>query len=161
MHDVTMKSAVPKLGLALYAGLVLTACGGEPRSAPEQVFTPGLGEIMAQTAMRHTKLWFAGQAQNWQLAAYELDELREGFADAATFHPTHKTVPQPIPQLLAKYTDPPLAALDLAVNSRDAAAFAKSFQELTDGCNACHAATEFGFNRVITPAFNPFANQAF
>ena len=40
---------------------------------------------MTLTQMRHAKLWFAGQAANWSLAAYELDELNEGMQDAATF----------------------------------------------------------------------------
>jgi hypothetical protein len=39
---------------------------------------------MTLTQMRHAKLWFAGQAANWPLAAYELDELHEGMQDAAT-----------------------------------------------------------------------------
>jgi len=39
-------------------------------------YRPGLGELMNFTQMRHAKLWFAGQEQNWQLARYELDDLR-------------------------------------------------------------------------------------
>ena len=61
----------------------LSACRREPATPP---FTPGLGEIMTMTQMRHAKLWFAGTAGNWPLASYELDELDEGMQDAATFH---------------------------------------------------------------------------
>jgi len=66
--------------------------GGTPAAAPE-AYVPGLGEMMSLQQMRHAKLWFAGQAENWELAAYEIDELGEGFDDIVKFHPTHKDSP--------------------------------------------------------------------
>ena len=45
--------------------LTVPACNRAP--VP---FTPGLGEIMTLTQMRHVKLWFAGDAANWPLAKY-------------------------------------------------------------------------------------------
>src|SRR5436305_14074433 len=56
-------------------------------------FSPGLGEIMTLQQMRHLKLWLAGAARNWQLAAYELDELKEGFDDVAKYFPTKDGIP--------------------------------------------------------------------
>jgi hypothetical protein len=38
---------------------------------------------MSLQQMRHTKLWFAGNARNWDLAGYEFDELKEGFENVA------------------------------------------------------------------------------
>ncbi|OQW77564.1 MAG: hypothetical protein BVN35_05445 [Proteobacteria bacterium ST_bin11] len=124
-------------------------------------FTPGLGEIMAQTAVRHTKLWFAGQARNWELAAYEVDELREGFADAGKYHPTHKQIKQPVPELIAQYMDRPLAGMEQAIKDKNLPMFIENYNAITAACNACHQGTEFGFNMVTQPSFNPFANQAF
>src|ERR1700685_4259615 len=44
------------------------------------VFRPGLGELMlAFVQPRHIKLGLAGAAQNWDYAAYELNELQETF----------------------------------------------------------------------------------
>src|SRR5262245_175602 len=63
-----------------------------PVTVPES-FRPGLGEIMTLQQMRHTKLWFAGQAGNWPLASYELNELGEGFDDIVAFHPVHEDAP--------------------------------------------------------------------
>ena len=54
---------------------------GGQRSTESEAYTPGLGEIMSLQQMRHAKLYFAGQAENWDLAAYELDEIGEGFDD--------------------------------------------------------------------------------
>jgi len=56
-------------------------------------YRPGLGELMNFTQMRHAKLWFAGQEQNWQLAQYEVDELQEGFDEVVRFHASHKDSP--------------------------------------------------------------------
>ena len=76
-----------------------TACRQPPppaspaATAAADAFVPGLGEIMSLQQMRHTKLWLAGQAANWKLAEYELEELGEGFDDVVKLHPTHKDSP--------------------------------------------------------------------
>ncbi len=41
------------------------------------------------------KLWFAGTGKNRQLAAYELDELKEASEDAAKYQPEFKGSPSP------------------------------------------------------------------
>ena len=71
--------------------LVMTGCA--PKQDSVEAYTPGLGEIMTLQQMRHTKLWLAGQAENWDLAVYELDELGEGFDDVLQYHPTHEGSP--------------------------------------------------------------------
>lgn len=42
---------------------------------------------MGTTQLRHFKLSFAGKLRNWELAAYELDQIKESFQDAATLYP--------------------------------------------------------------------------
>ncbi len=111
--------------------------------------------------MRHVKLWFAGENANWPLAAYELDELNEGFEDVATYHPTHKDAELPIPQLIDKMIKAPVAQLDEAVKAQDKDRFEKAFDQLTEGCNGCHQAAKFGFNVVTRPTANPYTNQNF
>jgi len=124
-------------------------------------YIPGLGEIMSLTQMRHLKLWFAGQAENWDLAAYETDELAEGFADVVRFHPTHKGSPAPLSQLVPEFTAGPLEALRSAIERRDLGAFTAAYDSLTEGCNGCHHAAEFSFNVVGRPSANPYSNQRF
>ena len=124
-------------------------------------FAPGLGEIMGLNQIRHDKLWFAGQNGNWPLAAYELDELQEGLDDAVKYHPTHEKVPEPLEQLVPRYTSSAMQQLHAAVDGRDKIAFAKAFDALTAGCNECHTASSFGFNVVKRPTSPPFTNQEF
>ena len=44
---------------------------------------PGLVETMMAAQSHHAKLWLAGNARNWELAEYQVDELKEGLEDAA------------------------------------------------------------------------------
>lgn len=145
-------------GTALVALLLLaTSC----RSGPPAAYVPGLGEIMTLTQMRHAKLWFAGEAENWPLADYELDEIEEGFADATRFHPTHKSAPSPLTVLVPEFIGPPLQELRTAVQDRDRASFERGFDALTAACNGCHRAAGFSFNVVTRPTANPYPNQQF
>lgn len=146
------------IATSLTAVLAVAGCTQEK---PEPAYTPGLGEIMTLTQMRHAKLWWAGQAENWPLADYEIDELEEGFADAVEFHPTHKTSPLPIKDLIPQLTTKPIAELRSAVKQQDSAAFARAFDNLTTSCNTCHETATFGFNVVIRPTENTFSNQDF
>ncbi len=122
---------------------------------------PGLGEIMSAQQMRHSKLWFAGEAGNWLLVAYEVDELEEGFDDVVRFHPTHKDSPMPLRDLVPEMMTAPLKQLRSAIAAKDDARFSQAYDALTGACNACHQATRFGFNVVIRPTTNPYSNQRF
>ena len=150
------------LRIALTFSLAVLPAGmGCRRESTPPPYTPGLGEIMTLTQMRHVKLWFAGQAGNWPLASYELDELNEGMEDAATFHPTHKDADLPIPDLIKKIMTEPIEQLRAAVDAKDQTRFEQAFDKLTEGCNSCHQAAKFGFNVVTRPAANPYSNQVF
>lgn len=141
-------------GAAVILALWTTGCS--------KGYEPGLGELMTLTQMCHAKLWFAGQAENWSLADYELDELQEGFDDVVKFHPTHKDAPLPLSALVPKIMDQPLRELRTAVSAKDAQAFVAAYDAVTAGCNSCHEATNFRFNVVRRPA-DPswFSNQDF
>jgi hypothetical protein len=133
-----------------------------PTSAPAAAsFVPDLGEQMTFQQMRHAKLWLAADAGNWELAHYELGEIQEGFAAIARIHPTWKDAPVPIDQAIETMLTDPLKKLDEAIAAKDRRAFAAAFDTLTEGCNACHQATNHGFNVVQRPKANPFPNQSF
>jgi hypothetical protein len=139
---------------ALLVALLAAACSRESG--------PGLGEIMTLNQMRHAKLWRAGEAQNWNLAAYELDELQEGFDDVVRFHPTHKDAPLPLSALVPKIMAEPMQQVRRAVEAKDHDAFVGAYDGLTNACNACHQATNFGFNVVKRPTdASWFSNQDF
>jgi hypothetical protein len=83
MLECWFRAALIALGL-LASALALGMTAALPAMADEHAhaappYVPGLGELMSANQMRHAKLWFAGEAGNWPLAAYDLDELKEGF----------------------------------------------------------------------------------
>jgi hypothetical protein len=116
---------------------------------------------MGLAQMRHSKLWFAAEAGNWKLAAYELDELKEGFEDVVKYHPTHKKSPVPIDQAVETIIAEPVAELGKAIEKQDKALFEKAYDTVTDGCNSCHEATDHPFIVLQRPKANPYSNQVF
>jgi hypothetical protein len=154
---MAMTRPFPSLGAAAVAfAFASAACSREANA-----YAPGLGEIMTFTQLRHQKLWLAGDAGNWPLANYELDELAEGFDDVIAFHPTDKSTPVPLSQAIPAQTGQPIAALREAIGKQDKAAFARAFDGLTAACNTCHALTNHAFNVVVRPAASSFPNQDF
>jgi hypothetical protein len=103
---------------------------------------------------RHIKLWFAGKAANWELAAYELRQLKAGVVEAALMY-------EGIPVSNVTTMSNPLQSLADAIDARDGKGFAKAFGELTAGCNSCHQSMERGFVAIVQPAASPFSDQSF
>jgi hypothetical protein len=145
--------------VVLIASPMFAADDKAPPNQPKEPYSPGLGEIMTLQQMRHSKLWFAGQARNWELAAYEVDELKEGFEDAAKLFPTFKDVP--IGSMIGDIMKTSVADLEKAVEGKDGKRFAGAFDKLTASCNACHQAAKHGFIVIARPTTSPFTNQVF
>jgi hypothetical protein len=140
-----------------------SACQQPPKatSPATDAYVPGLGELMTLQQMRHTKLWLAGEAGNWSLAAYEIKELGEGFDDIVKFHPTHEESPVAPKDAIPRMVTEPVAEISAAVKKEDHPAFERGYDKLTKACNDCHQATNFGFNAVQRPTTNPYPNQVF
>jgi hypothetical protein len=117
-------------------------------------YVPRLGDLMSAIQLRHMKLWFAGKALNWELAAYELRQLDAGLMEAATLYPG---IPVSDVTTMAK----PAQSISDAIEARDGRRFAKAVGELTAGCNACHQSMGRGFMVMRVPTEQPFSNQVF
>ncbi|KXW55474.1 hypothetical protein [Ferrovum sp. PN-J185] len=122
-------------------------------------YIPGLGEIMGYIQLRHAKLWLAGINGNWDLAHYELGELKEGFDNAQTYQPDFKG--KPIKEIINPLTNPALNSLDQAISKKDFQNFKLAFNKLTHACNACHQSTGYKFIQIQTPSSIPITNQHF
>ena len=114
---------------------------------------------MGYVQVRHAKLWFAGDKENWPLAAYELDELKEGFEDITKFHPTHEKIPFPTAQALHQFMDLPLRQLSEAIAQEKKGEFLSAFANVNTSCNACHQQCNFGFIHIQNPNTHPYSNQ--
>lgn len=118
-----------------------------------------LADIMGATELRHLKLSYAGSVENWDLANYEVGQIKKSFQRAAKFYPVFETVP--VAKLIAEISEPALAEVDKSIAARDADAFLKSFEKLTSACNSCHQAAKLGFIKMQVPTASPFSNQVF
>jgi hypothetical protein len=122
-------------------------------------YAPGLGEFMTATQLRHAKLWFAGKENNWDLAAYEIDEITEGLEDAEKQFPTHEGIP--VADMIKANIDPAVEQLKKAVGAKSRTEFVVAFDNLTSACNACHAGADKPFIRIQRPTSPPLSNQNF
>lgn len=159
-----IKNCLALMLIVSTAASIPPAIGEEtPRSVEEsnavELYTPGLGDLMGATQIRHAKLWFAGENGNWALAAYEMDELREGLTDAAHFNPVFKNIP--VQKMLEQFTTQPLSSLDKAIASKNVDQFKQAFDQLTAACNGCHHAAARGFISITRPTTIPLTNQNF
>jgi hypothetical protein len=123
---------------------------------------PGLEQFMGVVRANHAKLWLAGKARNWELAAYQVAEVKELLSQAEILVPTYSSLP--IKQMVdttAKILAGPVAELEKAVNTKDFEKFSASFDKLTEACNSCHETAGRGFIVMRRPASSNFSNQNF
>jgi hypothetical protein len=119
-----------------------------------------LGDLMtAFVQPRHIKLGLAANEQNWTYAAYELDQLRETFADLAEILPKYRDLS--IPDLITSTVKEPLAALDRAIRAKDGNQFTAAYGQLTASCNACHQSYDRTAIVIKPPTVAAFPDQDF
>jgi hypothetical protein len=118
-------------------------------------YKPGFGEFMSYTQAHHAKLWFAGESQNWKLADFEAQKIKETF-DNIQKYLTERDESQMIVMI-----NPALESLNNAIEQESPELFTKNYTLLTNTCNSCHQTTKFEFNVVKIPDVQTFSNQDF
>jgi hypothetical protein len=122
--------------------------------APIPVFTPGVDDLMTiliQT--RHSKLYYAGSQKNWELAAFEMGELRAAFRRIAQMYP--KYIDNSVGDALRLIMEPKLRHMDAAIAAADLKQFTTAYREITAGCNSCHNYMERPFLVIKVPEAAP------
>ena len=105
----------------------------------KSAYHPELGEQMLGIQIRHARLWFAGQAQNWLLAAFELQEIKEAFDAVVEQNPDHAIFqPQRLADILPAMTKAPVTAMRDAIDHGSKAEFDKAYDGLSAACTGCH-----------------------
>jgi hypothetical protein len=128
--------------LALPVSIIAAAqnAPAAPNSAPAPArpgltildFKPAMDDLMTMLVQpRHMKLYYAGQAKNWQLAAFQINELRGALARIGRTKAT------------------------------DLAQFNAAYGEMTAACNDCHKGMEHAFLVIKVPDSGNFPNQEF
>ncbi|HET7557860.1 MAG TPA: hypothetical protein VFK08_07275 [Rhodanobacteraceae bacterium] len=140
------------LGLALAVGVARAASPRPDRSAEARIKAleqrvaelerhtqPELGNQMLLLELRHDRLWWAGEAGNWNLAYYMAGEMGEAIqgivesnGDAAELQP------QKLSEVMPAMLDAPLKNLMEAIGTHDKAKFARAYDDLSAACTGCH-----------------------
>jgi len=118
---------------------------------------PGLGEYMTTIQLHAGKLWFAAKATNWDLAQYELDELKETMEAAKGLNAEKNGIK--ISNVLDSVLQTQIAELDKSVKSKKQTDFQKSYDETLSACNGCHTEAGYKFIHIIRPSAPPVTNQ--
>lgn len=100
--------------------------------------TPGLSSYMLETAKRMGRSWFAGQAGNWDEAAFEIREARGVLQQGAARSNVSRN------QALQAFNDGFMTPLVNAAQSGDASQYEQTYRSAIQGCNACHASQTYG-----------------
>jgi len=128
------------------------------QTAPK-AYIPGLEQFMGVILNQHAKLWYAGQARNWALAAYHLGEIKEVMSDVQDIVPVFKSLP--LAQMLDAVITKEIVDLEKAIDAKDSKKFFAGYSKLTAACNSCHQGTENGFIVIQRPTGPAFPNQDF
>jgi Skp family chaperone for outer membrane proteins len=118
---------------------------------------PGLGDYMTTIQLHVGKLWFAAKAWNWELAEYELDELKETMEAAKGLNAEKNGVK--ISGVLDSVLQTQVAQLAESIERKSAAEFHQSYDDILSACNGCHTEAGYKFIHIVRPSAPPVTNQ--
>jgi hypothetical protein len=143
------------IGALLSAGLSIPLALASGSFARSEDHIPRLGDIMNAIQTRHVKAWYAGKAANWDLAEFELRQLKANLVEAAMLYAG-------IPVSNVTTMAAPLQSIEDAIAAKDVKQFSKTFAEFTAGCNGCHVSMARSFIAIHVPTEQqPFGDQLF
>ena len=116
-----------------------------------------LAPLMLRLQIHMDKLYWAGKAQNWPLAAFYAHELNETLATITKA----KIVDEGVN--VSALANPMLAGAlgGLEAATKDKRGFAAKYEATVQACNGCHAATKHPFIRIQVPLRPMFTNQVY
>ena len=117
----------------------------------------GLGEYMTTIQLHAGKLWFAAKAANWDLAQYELDELKETMEAAKTLNAEKNGVK--VSNVLDAVLQSQIVQLEDAIKHKVKSEFQKSYDAALSACNGCHTEAGVRFIQIVRPLAPPVTNQ--
>jgi hypothetical protein len=109
---------------------------------------PGVGTVMIEYANRFTTMYYAANGGNWGMADYQLKEMREIQEVGETTRPGRA-------KMLKAFESDNLDKLAETIKGKDLKKFNGAFKNAVEGCNGCHAASDFEFIKYELPKVSP------
>lgn len=119
---------------------------------------PGQSHTMADVAYHYSNLWFAGQARNWPLAEFFLDETMSHLRWAVRVRPVRPLKSGGefhVGDMLTAIEQSSLKELKASVQAKDQPRFVTAYKQQLASCYACHVAAEKPYLRLRLPERPP------
>lgn len=103
------------------------------------------------------KLYFAGEAENWELTDiynHEIEEISENIVARGEMHDDIN-----ISELIESMLLPQVEQIEEAIDAGDREMFLNRYNVMIQTCNQCHAASDYGAVKVTVPDTNPFSQD--
>ena len=115
---------------------------------------PDQAHAMQDVGYHFSNLWFAGQKENWELAAFYNQEILSHLKWAVRIIPKRKDLAGQeidLEAILQAFENSPWTQMKEAISAHDTPAFDKAYRFTLDTCYACHKASDKPFIRLQIP----------
>ena len=119
---------------------------------------PAQSHTMIDVGYHMSNLWFAAQKQNWDFAAFEVDETRNRIRWTLRISPTRKTPDGSVLDMKPLFDGidkSALTPLKEAVATKDLKVFVPAYREMLEACYQCHKAAGKPYLRPMIPTVPP------
>jgi hypothetical protein len=146
--------AAPKPPAGAPAAAPAAGAGGNPPLVILD-FKPAFDDLMTMLIQpRHIKLWAAAQAQNWTLAAFELNEMRTAFDRIAQTIPKYGPQNVNLGPTFISMMSGPIMQTNAAISAKNMQQFNDAYKSLTATCTSCHEALNHPYLVIKVPDAN-------
>jgi len=115
---------------------------------------PDQAHAMADVGYHFSNLWFAGDAENWPLAEFYLNETRSHLQWAVRIKPIRQDKAKQdvdLTKILEAVENTPLKQLGESITANDKEQFVAAYRFTVESCYACHKASEKPYLRPQIP----------
>jgi cytochrome c553 len=119
-----------------------------------KMLVPSQSHTMQDVGFHWTNLWFAGQQGNWPLARFYFDEARQHIQWTIQVRPIRKDADGrdvDLQSIFQAVDSSLFAAVNVAIERKDAAQFATAYKSALDGCYTCHKSSGKPYLRPGVP----------
>ena len=118
-----------------------------------------LAVVMSHIQRHANKLYFAGQNENWPLAAFYVHELEESMEEVEDGQIEEDGIN--ISKLMKSIGLPALKVMEEAVENKNKAEFTSAYTNLVSNCNTCHQSADHPYIVIINPTTPALDNQQY
>ena len=161
-NNTALFSSILLLTLFTFLGISCSSDSDSDSNGTVENYQSAIEEIpliyhMSFISRYAQKLYFAGEAENWELADIYSHEIEEISADIVSRGEMHDGIN--ISELMETMLLPQIEQLEEAIDSGDREMFMDRYSVMIQSCNSCHDASDYGAVKVTIPDENPYAQD--